>query len=970
MLHGFIAKRELFIDEIQCKFIEWEHETSGARLVHLHNDDPENVFCLSLSTLPQDSTGVAHILEHMVLCGSKHFPVKDPFFSMIRRSLNTFMNAFTGSDFTCYPAASQNETDFYNLLRVYLDAVFYPILDDRSFMQEGHRLQWKNPEEKTGLERAGIVFNEMKGVYIQPDTHLWRKLHETLLDQTLYRFDSGGDPLHIPKLTHKALLSFHKEYYDPSRCLFFFYGNIPTEKHAAFLEKNILKGRAKLPTLPKRKLQIPHKAPIVLEGIFPATSSEENNNKPMAAIAWLGPEIRNTREILMLELLDSLLMGHDGAALKRFLMESNFSASVQSSLDQEMLQSNYTLCFKDMNLNNIEALQARVMGRLKEIYEEGFDPETIESALHQLKLSRLEITGAGYPFGLLLYFRSGLLLQQGADGLSSLKLQEHLETLEPLVENAQELLDLMKRVLIDNTHRVDLWMKPDLHLNKLKEEQEKEALKAIEDLLTEDQKEALLKAQMALEKEQNHSEDKNILPLIHINEIHRTSLNFPIKKENSLTFHETFTNGFIYHEAQIMMEPSLTESLTKQQWHDLKILAYLWPRLGAGARSYDEQLEYMETLSSGLSVGLQLVEPLTEEMAQGQTIATLNFSIQGLHEKSQKFLSFLQETILQGRLDEKERIRQLMKQLSSSLQNQIPANALQYALSASAQSFSPLAGISDWLNGVPFLRYVRALDKKIETDYESWIQGLEWLRSKLLNASQSLAQIATLETSHLETWKKASKPLESHFRSFKTSEGFTLPSFSKDGSRAYSLNAQVSFNAMSLPAPNLMEPESMALRLGCEMIKQQILHPEIREKGGAYGYGCAYHPDKKVISFHSYRDPHIARTIQVFYSSVHWLSEGHFDQEMIDEAKRCSIQKLDKPINPGERGSQGFLWSQQKMTLETRELLRSRLLDATREEIIKAAQKWLLPIQEKGIICLFGPEKGIQIQTPFIPQQP
>lgn len=973
MLHGFKSKRELPIDEIGCQFIEWEHESSGARLIHLKNDDPENVFCLSLSTLPQDNTGVAHILEHMVLCGSKNFPVKDPFFSMIRRSLNTFMNAFTGSDFTCYPAASLNETDFYNLLDVYIDSVFYPNLDARSFMQEGHRLQWKNLQEKTGLERGGIVFNEMKGVYIQPDTHLWRNLHQALLPDTLYRFDSGGDPEHIPELTHEALLAFHKEYYDPSRCLFFFYGNLPTEKHAVFLEQKLLNGKTKLPALAQRKLQSSFKEPVYLECCFPATSSDADQNKPMAALAWLGPNIQNTRELLMLELLDYLLMGHDGAALKRFLMESGISASVQSSFEQEMLQSTYTLIFKDVNVADAKVLKNQVLGRLKEICEEGFGPETIESALHQLKLSRLEITGGGYPFGLLLFFRCGLLLQQGVDGISALKLQEYLQTLEPLIQNPQELLELLKKHLSNNLHRVDLWMTPDQNFNSAKEEAEKQQLSEIEKNLNLSQKEAILQEQIALEQAQNDTEDKNVLPLIHIHEIHRTSQDFALESASNssgLVYHETFTNGFLYHDAHVLLPASFASNLSSQEWHDLKILAYLWPRLGAGDRSYDQQLEYMDTICAGLGVSLQLIEPVAKNEPISKPIAAVCFSIHGLEEKSAAFQDYLQETLLQGRLDEKERIVQLIRQLSSSLQNQLPASALQYALSASSASFSSLASLSDWLNGIQFLRYVKSLEKRLETDYDNWINALSSLRNRLIDSSHSLIQTATLESAHIQKWQSHSKKLQSHFGSYKTPEGFTPTTFAQSFSRAYTLNAQVSFNALSLKAPGLMAPESMALRLACEIIKQQVLHSEIREKGGAYGYGCAYHPDKQVISFHSYRDPHISRTVQVFYESVRWLLSGAFDQEMIDEAKRCTIQRLDKPLTPGEKASQALLWQWQELSLERREQLRIRLLDSSKEEILEAAQKWLSPIRDQAVICVFGPEKGIQAQTPFIAEQP
>ena len=228
------------IDELQLQLIELTHEPTGAEIIHLKTDDPENLFCISFKTIPDTSNGVAHILEHTVLCGSKKYPIKDPFFSMTRRSLNTFMNAFTGSDFTCYPAATQVKKDFYNLFDVYLDAVFYPDIKKLSFLQEGIRLEFKEPENpKSPLEYKGIVFNEMKGVLASPAARLHEAMMAALFDELTYGINSGGDPAVIPTLSHKELVAFHKKFYHPSRSLFFFYGNLPLEEHLKFLKERV-----------------------------------------------------------------------------------------------------------------------------------------------------------------------------------------------------------------------------------------------------------------------------------------------------------------------------------------------------------------------------------------------------------------------------------------------------------------------------------------------------------------------------------------------------------------------------------------------------------------------------------------------------------------------------------------------------------------------------------------------------------
>ncbi len=273
----FKLEKIVEVKGLNCTLRELVHEPTGARVMHIANDDPENVFCLSFRTLPHDSTGVAHILEHTVLCGSAKYPVKDPFFSMNRRSLNTFMNAFTGSDFTCYPAASQVEKDFYNLLEVYLDSAFKPLLKELSFAQEGHRLEFSEADNKdSSILFKGVVFNEMKGSYVSPTARLWKALHAELFPDITYSFDSGGDPKEIPTLTHQGLVDFHRQHYHPSRCLFYFYGDIPLEKHLDFLAEKTLKGIEKLDPLSDIPLQKRFKKPVVKTLPYPIAPDKES----------------------------------------------------------------------------------------------------------------------------------------------------------------------------------------------------------------------------------------------------------------------------------------------------------------------------------------------------------------------------------------------------------------------------------------------------------------------------------------------------------------------------------------------------------------------------------------------------------------------------------------------------------------------------------------------------------------------
>ena len=345
----FVVTRLKEIPEIQSTLIELEHEPTGAQILQIANDDDENLFNLSFRTHPAKSNGVAHILEHTVLCGSRKFPVRDPFFSMSRRSLNTFMNALTGPDFTCYPASTQVTKDFYNLLEVYLDAVFHPTLSKLSFLQEGHRLEFLKPDDPNSpLVFKGIVFNEMKGAMASPDARLSEAIMQALYPDLTYGFNSGGEPHEIISLTYEELKAFHAKFYHPSRCLFYFYGNLPIEKHLDFLQKHALDKVAKQPPLPFLPAQPRFSSKVTVKCPYPIYEEEEIAKKSLVGMAWLTCSILDQEELLALTVLDVVLSGTDAAPLKMALLKSGLCKQADSSIETEMSDIPSPLSVRDV----------------------------------------------------------------------------------------------------------------------------------------------------------------------------------------------------------------------------------------------------------------------------------------------------------------------------------------------------------------------------------------------------------------------------------------------------------------------------------------------------------------------------------------------------------------------------------------------------------------------------------------------
>ena len=321
---GYHLKRVVELTQIKAFFYELEHRVTGTRHIHISHSDKENTFSVAFKTVPTDSTGVAHILEHTVLCGSNQYPVRDPFFSMLKRSLSTFMNAFTASDWTMYPFSTQNHKDFYNLMSVYLDAVFYPNLEELSFKQEGRRLSIEGDLDSDSLELTydGVVYNEMKGAMSSPDEVMVRSLLHALYPETTYSHNSGGDPAEIPKLTYAQLKAFHRRHYHPSNAFFYTYGNLPLKAHLAFIEDTILKDFNRIDPETTVPSQPRWSEPQSVTYPYPLSVNEDPAQKYQACVAWLTSDIRDSFEVLVLVLLSEIFLGNAASPLRKALIDS------------------------------------------------------------------------------------------------------------------------------------------------------------------------------------------------------------------------------------------------------------------------------------------------------------------------------------------------------------------------------------------------------------------------------------------------------------------------------------------------------------------------------------------------------------------------------------------------------------------------------------------------------------------------
>ncbi|MCH9609805.1 MAG: hypothetical protein S4CHLAM45_08900 [Chlamydiales bacterium] len=950
---SFQKIRDVQIEELKCQLVEIVHKPTGARIMHIANDDDENFFNLSFQTLPDSSNGVAHILEHTVLCGSTRFPMRDPFFGMTRRSLNTFMNAFTGADFTCYPAASQVPKDFYNLLDVYLDAVFQPRLLEKSFLQEGHRLEFSTLDDPSSpLEYKGVVFNEMKGALATGDARLNEFLMETLCPDITYGVNSGGDPKVIPQLSYEELKAFHAKYYHPSRCLYFFYGNLPLEKHLSFLEEKVLGKAERADPIPQIPKQPRFKKPRNIVDTYPL--SEDPKDKTLIGMGWLTCNILDQVELLALNVIDMVLMGTDAGPLKRALLESKLCHQADTSLDNEMSEIPYFIVCRGCPDEAEKGLEKIVRETLETIVDNGLKPHLVDGAIHQLELSRTEIASGGAPFGLALYFRAALLVQHGGNAEDGLRVHTLFKTLREKVADQTYLPTLIQKHLLDNPHFIRVILHPDLKKSQKELKEEQTTLAKIKKKLSSTEVTQIVEQAKGLE-EMQEEEDNSLLPKVTLKDIQKKGREFSLNREEmgpySLYSHNCFTNGLIYADLIFDLPKIREEDLPY-----LRLFVLLLPQMGCGGRSYIENLNYVLQHIGAAGLSLELFP-----QADDPTVIKPALTVRGkaLARKADKLFPLLRDMMVSTDFRDPSRIGELLMQHYYGVENSIQTSSLRYALNLAASGLSIPSKISNAWYGLDYYWKLKEIVQDFEKNPTPFIDKLEQMQ-KLCLGLEGGDLIVSCDDSSLKQLKKETffGLLETPQHPFqKWESSFSLPSVSSQGRITAS---PVAFTAFLFPSVSYTHVDAPALNIASEIMENKILHKRIREQGGAYGSGAANSVMSGQFYFYAFRDPHLASTKAAFADAISFLKEGLFDEQDIEEAKLGLFQELDSPTTPGMRALSAYSRLRGGRPPKLRQQFRERLLTVDKKQIISATEKHLVSGFEKGNLVSFASKEFLE----------
>ncbi len=948
------------IESLHITVEEYRHKVTGAQHIHLSTDNQENVFLVALRTVPHDSTGVAHILEHTALCGSEKYPVRDPFFMMIRRSLNTFMNAFTSSDWTAYPFASQNRKDFNNLLDVYLDAVFFSRLDALDFAQEGHRVEFSEPNNSDSpLVFKGVVYNEMKGAMSSVPSQLWQTACKYLFPTTTYHYNSGGEPDCIPDLSYAELKAFYKTHYHPSNAIFMTFGDIPAAEHQAKFEEKALHRFERLDEEIRVGDEKRYQAPVRVQESYPVGKEDELDGKTHIVLGWLLGKSTNLEETLKAQLLTSVLLDNSASPLSQALetTELGSAPSPLCGLDDSQRELSFLCGIEGSETEKADAVEAMVLDVIRRVAEDGVPQEQIEAALHQLELQQREIGGDSYPYGLQLILTALSSATHRGDPIALLNLEPVLNSLREQIKNPDFIKLLAKDLLLNNQHRIRLVMTPDNELSDRRQAAEKARLELIKQGMSEADKEQTINLATALQERQTRKDDESILPKVGLEDIPK---DFAIPSGQRadvagtpLTRYGAGTNGIVYQQAVITL-PQLTE----RQLQLLPVYTMCLTELGVGDKDYLATQHWQSQTVGSINAYTSLRG--TPSDPQNVT-AHLTLSAKALTRNYAAMTALMSETLDKVRFDEHSRIRDLISQARSRREQSVTGNGHSLAMTAATAGISSTAALSHKLSGLAGIKAVKALDNSLKQPEAQAELAAELAELHELIKQSRKQFLLVAEDEQLDNYQQQltagwSQPTAVKDHEAKITE-FNLAPVNETVKQAWITNTQVNFCAKAYRTVPMAHTDAPALTVLGGFLRNGYLHRVIREQGGAYGGGASQDSNIGAFRFYSYRDPRLAETLTDFDNAIDWLKTHEHEPQQLEEAVLGVISAIDKPSSPAGEAKQSFHAELYGRTPEIRRAFRAAILTVTLDDLIRVATTYFIPENENIAVVTSSAQK-------------
>lgn len=957
-MHGWTCERVEDLAELKCAGLLWRHDKTGAELLSVEQPFEENkTFGVVFRTPPESSNGIAHVLEHSVLCGSRKYPVKEPFTELLKGSMKTFLNAMTFPDRTCYPVASCNLQDFYNLVDVYLDAVLHPraLSDPKVLAQEGWHYEIEEKDQP--LTFKGVVFNEMKGVYSNPDSVQGRTLLTNLLPDTPYGVDSGGDPTEIPDLTFDYFKGFHERFYHPSNARFWFYGDDPPDRRLELLDEFLRDFERNEVTSAIRKQPL-WDTPRKVEHDFAVGKDEDLSKKSMCAVSWVlsedKPDLENS---LALSVMDYCLMGTPGAPLRKALTDSGLGSRViGGGLYEGLVQPTFSVGLKDIKQEDAQAVEDLVIKALEQVASEGFEAEAVEAALARIEFQNRELNTGGFPRGLALMFSAVSNWNYDKDPFEGLRFDAPLRSLrEKLVDRKEPLLEgILKDQLLNNTHRLTVTSKPNVEEGERLETAEKERLEAHRSTLTDDQIQDLINETKDLKKIQetpDTPEALSVVPRLELSDIPKETPKVPTEigqlGSAEVLRNPLLTSGVVYVDVAFNLNTVPADLLP------------LLPLFCRGLREMGTKKSDFVGLQRRIDLatgGISASPFISSKRNSDEPAAYLVMRGKAMDGKAESLLDLMAEIASEVSWENKDRFTQLAKEAQAGGRSQLLSAGHVIASGRLGRQTTVAGWASEQLSGLTQFKELGALLQRVENDWPSVESQLRQLQECIFNTAcvvnltadgDVLAKIDDSVNAFLARLPKEAKPITTWKPALAAAnEGIVVPS-------------QVNYVGKGA---NLYQ-EGYTLH-GSSVVTSRLLGTtwlwdKVRVSGGAYGGFCSFDQRSGDFKYLSYRDPNLEKTLEAYDGTAAFLREElQMNADLLAKSVIGTMGDVDAYKLPDTKGYNAMLQHLLGETHEMRQEMRDQILCTTADDIHRFASV-LEPVRN-GSVCVVGGEASVK----------
>lgn len=949
-MKGFTLHEQRFIAEANAQGFVYTHDKTGAKLIHLANDDNNKCFMISFPTKPEDSTGVAHIIEHSVLAGSEKYPLKDPFFELVKGSMNTFLNAMTAPDFTMYPFASTNEKDFMNILDVYLDAVFHPTLYRKveTFRQEGWHYEINENDE---LIVNGIVYNEMRGAMSSPDRVLYQQMLTALFDNC-YQYNAGGDPAVIPELTHEAFCAFHSKHYHPSNATIFLYGDVDAEKVMSELDDKLSEFERIDQITPIEPTKA-FSAPVTVTEYYPVNSEEETAHACMLGEGFVCCGAEDVVTSTAIAILATALFATEASPVRRALLQSGLCSDVDLEYDDSMCQNMLALMVKGADEENLEAIEELIDSTLADVYEAGIDKDILRGCLNRLEFSLRE-EHDGIPRGLLLGMKAATDAMYNDDCFASMCYESTLKTLRDNLDSwyFEELID---RYLLGNAHRANIHMLPRVGLAQERDKALADRLAAYKATLTDEQIEQIKTQAEELKRLQMAEDTPETLALIPVLERDDVKEGPTFIDAQPTSFGDipglycnVSSNGICY--LKLIFD---ADCLTEEDLHYAGLLSDIIGKVNTNEQDFGTIAKKTMLYTGGLSFGCSAAGKMGDASACN---CTAKLSAKVLTSELEPAIKLIAEILSSSRYDNKNRISELVGTLVAQNQAMLMYRGNSIAMERVLSYFSKTGMINQKIGGLDHIKWLNTAAADIDNVCGNIIAGIERVAKKLFCKANLTVAVtggeAELEkvreylpilTDALPEGEKVTAEIE--FTEQPLNEGIATVSDSQYVAQGYNI-AKLGYEF------------SGKLAVLRTMLSTGYLLQRVRIVGGAYGCHFLLQPTGSCI-FCSYRDPNLAATYNVFKESPDFVRGYEGSERELLKYIIGTLSSMDTPEAPSGTADRAVSDYYLGITSEMRAKWREEALNTTIDDLHDMADM-LKAVIDKNCLCVFGGTEKIQ----------